>query len=302
MSITLLPDPPSRANPSDFANKADSFLGALPTFAVEANTLATDVNLKQTQAAASTVAADASADAAALSETNAAVSAVAADASADAAALSATSAINAPGTTATSTTSLTIGTGSKTFTIQTGKAYSVGQTVVVANTVTPTNQMTGVITDHNSGTGSITVDVQAVSGAGTFASWSVGMSTISGVITVNGQAGHISNLATLSGTEILSNKTLVDSSVRSTVNVITTNTTAVVGHTYILTANLVLNLPATLVAGDMFSVQNSSGLVSCVIGRNGHNIMSLAEDLLVDKPNVSFNLTYIDSTRGVVIS
>jgi len=302
MSITLLPDPPSRANPSDFANKADLFLGALPTFAVEANTLATDVNLKQTQAAASAVAADASADAAALSETNAAASAVAADASADAAALSATSAINAPGTTATSTTSLTIGTGSKTFTIQTGKAYSVGQTVVVANTVTPTNQMTGVITDHNSGTGSITVDVQAVSGAGTFASWSVGMSTISGVITVNGQAGHVSNLATLSGTEILSNKTLVDSSVRSTVNVITTNTTAVVGHTYVLAANLVLNLPATLVAGDMFSVQNSSGLVSCVIGRNGHNIMSLAEDLLIDKLNVSFNLTYIDSTRGVVIS
>ena len=302
MSITLLPDPPSRANPSDFANKADLFLGALPTFAVEANTLATDVNLKQTQTAASAVAADLSADAAALSETNAAASAVAADASADAAALSATSAINAPGTTATSTTSLTIGTGSKTFTIQTGKAYSVGQTVVVANTVTPTNQMTGVITDHNSGTGSITVDVQAVSGAGTFASWSVGMSTISGVITVNGQAGHVSNLATLSGTEILSNKTLVDSSVRSTVNVITTSTTAVVGHTYVLAANLVLNLPATLVAGDMFSVQNSSGLVSCVIGRNGHNIMSLAEDLLIDKLNVSFNLTYIDSTRGVVIS
>lgn len=302
MSITLLPDPPSRANPSDFANKADLFLGVLPTFAVEANTLATDVNLKQTQAAASAIAADASSDAAALSETNAAASAVAADLSADAAALSATSAINAPGTTATSTTSLTIGTGSKTFTIQTGKAYSVGQTVVVANTVTPTNQMTGVITDHNSGTGSVTVDVQAVSGAGTFASWSVGMSTISGVITVNGQAGHISNLATLSGTEILSNKTLVDSSVRSTVNVITTNTTAVVGHTYVLAANLVLNLPATLVAGDMFSVQNSSGLVSCVIGRNGHNIMSLAEDLLIDKLNVSFNLTYIDSTRGVVIS
>ena len=302
MSITLLPDPPSRANPSDFANKADLFLGALPTFAVEANTLATDVNLKQTQVAASAVAADASSDAAALSETNAAASAVAADASADDAALSATSAINAPGTTATSTTSLTIGTGSKTFTIQTGKAYSVGQTVVVANTVTPTNQMTGVITDHNSGTGSITVDVQAVSGAGTFASWSVGMSTISGVITVNGQAGHVSNLATLSGTEILINKTLVDSSVRSTVNVITTNTTAVVGHTYVLAANLVLNLPATLVAGDMFSVQNSSGLVSCVIGRNGHNIMSLAEDLLIDKLNVSFNLTYIDSTRGVVIS
>ena len=302
MSITLLPDPPSRANPSDFANKADTFLGALPTFAVEANTLATDVNLKQTQAAASAVAADLSADAAAVSETNAAASAVAADLSADAAAVSATSAINAPGTTATSTTSLTIGTGSKTFTIQTGKAYSVGQTVVIANTVTPTNQMTGVITDHNSGTGSITVDVQAISGAGTFASWSVGMSTISGVITVNGQAGHVSNLATLSGTETLSNKTLTDSSVRSTVNVITTNTTAVVGHTHVLTTNLVLSLPATLVAGDSFSVQNSSGLVSCVIGRNGHNIMSLAEDLLVDKLNVSFDLTYIDATRGVVIS
>lgn len=50
-NITLLPTPvPSRADPTNFATRADAFLGALPTFgtelnafATEANTLATDV-------------------------------------------------------------------------------------------------------------------------------------------------------------------------------------------------------------------------------------------------------------------
>lgn len=44
MAITPLPDPPSRANPADFAAKGDAFLGALPTFQAEANALALAVN------------------------------------------------------------------------------------------------------------------------------------------------------------------------------------------------------------------------------------------------------------------
>jgi hypothetical protein len=42
--ITALPDPPSRQDPTNFAVKGDAFLGALPTFATEANALATQVN------------------------------------------------------------------------------------------------------------------------------------------------------------------------------------------------------------------------------------------------------------------
>jgi len=39
--ITSLPTPPSRSDPANFAARGDAFLGALPTFATEANTIAT---------------------------------------------------------------------------------------------------------------------------------------------------------------------------------------------------------------------------------------------------------------------
>lgn len=93
-----------------------------------------------------------------------------------AAAASALSAVNAPGTTATSTTSDTIALGSTTLTIQTGKAFVVGQFVTIAYTTDATQWMHGVITAHNTGTGSITVNVTASAGGGTYALWSVALS------------------------------------------------------------------------------------------------------------------------------
>lgn len=45
MSITPLPDPPSRSDPATFADKADNLLGALPTFVTEANAFADTVNV-----------------------------------------------------------------------------------------------------------------------------------------------------------------------------------------------------------------------------------------------------------------
>lgn len=50
MPISPLPTPPSREDPTNFATRADAFLGALPTFQSEANALQTDVNTKQTTA------------------------------------------------------------------------------------------------------------------------------------------------------------------------------------------------------------------------------------------------------------
>ena len=76
MAITALPTPPSRQDPANFSDRADAFLGALPTFTTEANALATDVNAKQVTASAAAItavsAASAAASAAALSEANAA--------------------------------------------------------------------------------------------------------------------------------------------------------------------------------------------------------------------------------------
>ncbi|MEN9885538.1 MAG: hypothetical protein RL758_116 [Pseudomonadota bacterium] len=98
-------------------------------------------------------------------------------ASAASASASALTAINAPGTQATSTSSVSIGTGSKSFTLaQTGKSFVVGQYVQVVSTASPANYMVGAVTAFNSGTGAMTISVTNaanVGGSGTFSAWAV---------------------------------------------------------------------------------------------------------------------------------
>jgi hypothetical protein len=84
-------------------------------------------------------------------------------------------------TSSTSTTSNTIGTGSKSFTVETGKGYLAGQSLSIANTTTPTNRMFAVVTSYNSGTGALVVNVQAIEGSGTFTAWSIALA-FNGVI------------------------------------------------------------------------------------------------------------------------
>lgn len=153
---------PSRGSaPATFEADMDAFLGHFPTFVSQTNTVAAEV------AANAALAAGAGDDAAV------------AAAAADAAAASAATAVNAPGTSATSSTSLAIGTGSKTLTIQTGKSIVVGMTVKIAYTTDPTKWMAGDVTAYNSGTGSLTVNVNRSIGSGTYAVWTVSLSGVS---------------------------------------------------------------------------------------------------------------------------
>lgn len=76
--ISALPTPPSRQDPANFADEADAFLGALPTFRTETNAAGTYIDGIGTQVDADKTAAAASAAAALVSETNAANSATAA--------------------------------------------------------------------------------------------------------------------------------------------------------------------------------------------------------------------------------
>ena len=94
-------------------------------------------------------------------------------ASANAAATSALNAANAPNVSATSTTNLTIGIGNKTLTVQTGKAFVIGMSVKIAETITPTNWMHGTVTAYNSSTGSLTVSVDNISGTSTATGWTI---------------------------------------------------------------------------------------------------------------------------------
>jgi hypothetical protein len=74
----------------------------------------------------------------------------------------------------TSVSSLTVGTGSKSLTVQASKLYYLGQFVMIASTASPTNYMVGQVTSYNSGTGALVVEVTIASGSGTLSSWTVG--------------------------------------------------------------------------------------------------------------------------------
>ena len=162
-TITALPPAPSRADPTTFSSKADTFVAALPTMVTEINALSLELNTASSDAISSAATATTQAG---IATTQAGIATSAAN-----------SAINSPATTATSTTSLTIGNGTKTFTIQTGKGFVVGQSVVIASQANPLNQMVGVITAHDSVTGAMTVVVQSdmYGGSGTYSDWSVAL-------------------------------------------------------------------------------------------------------------------------------
>ncbi len=72
-----------------------------------------------------------------------------------------------------STTSLTIGTGSKTFTQATGLAYPVGMRLRAASAANATNFMEGEVTAQ-SGT-SLTLNVTTTGGSGTLTDWQIGL-------------------------------------------------------------------------------------------------------------------------------
>lgn len=88
------------------------------------------------------------------------------------------SAVLPGGLAATSTTSLTVGTGSRSLTIQAGKVYSPGQAILVADTSAPaTNWMFGQIITYDTNTGALVVSVNTTNGSGTIAAWTVSLSS-----------------------------------------------------------------------------------------------------------------------------
>ncbi len=122
---------------------------------------------------------EAARDAAVVAQNAAQASAVAAAASAVAA--SGASLIG------TSTTSFLIGTGSKTFTTQTGKMFQAGQFVMIVDTSNPSNWMFGQVTSYSGTT--LIVNVLGVGGSGTISSWNIIVSGTAGATGSTGAAG-----------------------------------------------------------------------------------------------------------------
>lgn len=109
------------------------------------------------------------------------------------------------------------------------------------------------------------------------------------------------DVVSVAGTETLTNKTLISPDITDNISIITAGTTAVRGRTYVLNATgITLTLPATPAINDRVDVINRA-FSDCVIGRNGSNIMELAENMTVDAQYVTFSLVYANSTIGWMI-
>lgn len=177
MAMTPLTGTPTRTMSQSAFDTAcnDFFSTKLPLFVTEANALQADVDAKKTLAEAAATTATTQAGTATTQAGNAATQAGLALGYKNDAAASAASAVNSPGTQATSNSSMTIGAVSQSFMLQqTGKAFVVGQWVNITDSTNPSvNWMAGAITAFNSGSGAMTVDVATSGGTGTLSSWAV---------------------------------------------------------------------------------------------------------------------------------
>lgn len=170
-SITPFPVPaPNRGqDPAVFIAAANAHVDAQALNVTEMNQLGVDVTAIGDQATID-------AAAAAVSETNAANSAAAALVSENNAEDSAETAVNATAAlvAGNSTTSNSIGVGSKTWTTETGKDFFNGQTVKWVDNAAPTvNFMIGTVTSYNSGNGEFITFIDTEAGSGTFTAWTV---------------------------------------------------------------------------------------------------------------------------------
>ena len=59
-----------------------------------------------------------------------------------------------------------------------------------------------------------------------------------------------------------------------------------------------ITLPSSPTAGNEVTIIVAGTFTDTIIARNGANIMSLAEDMTIDKGNVAVTLLYVDATRG----
>lgn len=80
----------------------------------------------------------------------------------------------------TSLTSVTIGTGTKSFIIQPGLQFFNGGTLVVSSNASALNYMIGTVTSYNTTTGALTMNILQDGGNGTFADWTISVTGIQG--------------------------------------------------------------------------------------------------------------------------
>jgi len=149
---------------------------------------------------------------------------------------------------ATATTSVAIGTGSKSWTIQTGLSYVPGSFIKARYNAT--NWMWGEVASYNSATGALVVTVAEVAGSGTYAAWSFSLAEPIGARPNLSTGATVAAGATDS--EFVSPKSLLDSKapVAATVSgTLTPDCSNDRTFKWLLSGNITLNPPSATAEG-----------------------------------------------------
>lgn len=315
MAITSLPTPPSRQDPANFNIMADEFLGALPTFGAEANSLATDVNSKQVTASNAATTATTAATTATTKASEASTSAITANTKATEASNSATSASNSASTASTkasesSTSASTAVTAATTATTKANEASaSAAQALLFATAQNKASSSTNVVPGLGSKTFTIEVNKAFVAGqyisitsssnaANKMMGFITSYNTSTGVLIVNvdfaiGTAATDWSIGIAASGNINTPFVVVSSTIQSA--------TAGVQYGLKNAAISTINLPTTPEPNDTVFVVVLNSRRDNILGRSGNLIGGFAEDVVIDNPNLPFAAKFIGGTTGWVL-
>ena len=312
MAITLLPTPPTRQDPANFNTRADEFLGALPTFGAEANSLATDVNSKQVTASnAATTATDA-ANTATTKASEASTFANTASTKASEASASATSAANSASTASTkaseasasATSAANSATAAEASAVNASNSATAAATSATNAEIFATQQLKATSTTSNTpglGDKSFTIETSKAFVIGMY------LSITSSGASANRMSGLVKSYNPTTGALVVTVDAFTGSTARTDWAIgvavksaelaapyssVSANTNATAFNRYQITASLDLTLPPSPNDGSWVDVVNTSGTTTSRVLRNGQNINGLAEDMTIDRNFIPFRLVF----------
>jgi hypothetical protein len=183
-----------------------------------------------------------------------------------------------------------------------GQTMFIGTTSLAINRASAAQALTGITSiDGNAATATALQTARTINGTSfngsaniTTANWGTARTLTIGATgkSVDGSSNVSWSLAEIGVRNDVSDITIV----------ISTDTTAIAGTTYVITGSCTLTLPASPSIGQWVRISNVSNTSTITIARNSLNIMGLAEDLLIDSKYAALTLLYSNATYGWVIA